>query len=293
MMDGKSLGIIGVGKVGGSLGRLAHRAGYRITAVYSRDGAKASAFAASVGARVVGSPVAVLAWCDIALLTVPDDAIAPVVEGMLEALRKEAQPGIAVVHTSGSRDLEMFNYLNIFGVNYGSFHPAFPFTGADIDSLAGAACAIETDDRPEKPILYGWLEALARAIGGIPLRIPSGSKALYHASLVIASNYTVVLYALAERLLGQMGADRQMAKAALVPLMRASLDNIAAQGIPAALSGPLVRGDAGTVAANLAALTNDPEIQALYKALALAALPLVAARGVDTEALRATIETVK
>jgi predicted short-subunit dehydrogenase-like oxidoreductase (DUF2520 family) len=131
------------------------------------------------------------------------------------------------------------------------------------------------------------------AIGGVPLRIPDGAKALYHASLVIASNYTVVLYALAERLLGQLGADREMAEAALLPLMRASLDNIAAHGIPAALSGPLVRGDAGTVGANLAALANDPEVQALYRALALAALPLAAARGVDTEALRATIEANK
>jgi predicted short-subunit dehydrogenase-like oxidoreductase (DUF2520 family) len=286
MIERPTLGIIGVGKVGNTLGRLAHRAGYRIEAVCSRDAAKAGAFAADVGARVVQSPAEVLPWCQIVLLTVADDAILPVVKEMLAALREGAPPGIAIIHTSGSRELDMFDALNAFGMTGGSLHPAFPFTGSEIESVAGAAFAIEIDDA----IVYQWLEALVIALGGVPLRIPRGSKALYHAALVMASNYLVVLYALAERLLGEMKVDRETAKAALLPLMRASLDNIAAQGVPAALPGPLVRGDAGTVAANLAALVNNPEARAIYKALALAALPMAQARGVETEALRATIE---
>lgn len=290
MIERPTLGIIGVGKVGSALGRLAHRVGYRIGAVYSRDGAKASAFAATVEAQVVQSPADVLPHCQIALLTVADDAIAAVVEEMLDALRKGAQPGVVVVHTSGARELDMFDALTAFGMTGGSLHPAFPFTGSQIGSVEGAAFAIETDERAAAPFVYAWLESLVMAMGGVPLRIPRGSKALYHAALVIASNYMVVLYALAERQFRQMGLDSEAAKAALLPLMRASLDNIAAQGVPAALPGPLVRGDAGTVAANLAALADDPEAQAIYRALALAALPMARARGVETEALRATIE---
>jgi predicted short-subunit dehydrogenase-like oxidoreductase (DUF2520 family) len=114
--------------------------------------------------------------------------------------------------------------------------------------------------------------------------VPPGSKALYHAALVIASNYTVTLYAAAERLLLSMGADRAAADAALNALVGVTVENLRRQGVPDALTGPLVRADVGTLAAHLRALRDaDPALEEVYRALARLTYPLVEARGVSLD----------
>lgn len=271
-----SIGIIGAGKVGGTLARLLREAGYTIQTVYSRTQQHAAALAAQVGARAVNAPTDGSA--DLTLLTVPDDTISAVAE----VLAKSDLKSRAFVHTSGTQDVAALAAITARNGSVGSLHPAFPFADVEtsIKRLPGAAFAVEADDEH----LRDWLLDMVAALDGQALLIPPGSKALYHAALVIASNYTVTLYALAEQLLIGLGAEHAAAVAVLNPLVNATASNLAAQGIPGALTGPLIRADAGTIEAHLSALNAvDPAIAELYRQLGVLTLPLVAARGVNTE----------
>lgn len=275
-----TLGFIGAGKVAGTLARLWHEKGYRIAVVYSRTEDHAKALANAVGAEVVQTPDAVVAAADLTLLTVPDDAILP----LAESLATGSWTGKGVVHTSGAHDAQTLAALAEKGASVGSLHPAFPFTDAanPAESLAGVAFAVEAADER----LRGWLLGLVAALDGKALAIPTGGKVLYHAALAIASNYTVTLYALAERLLMSLGVERGNADAALNPLVTASVQNIVRQGIPDALPGPLTRADVGTVAAHLQALDNvDKDIAVVYRQLARLSFPMLAARGVALDGL--------
>jgi predicted short-subunit dehydrogenase-like oxidoreductase (DUF2520 family) len=245
------------------------------------------ALADKVGARAVSSALEVIAAADLTLFTVPDDVIVPL--ATLVAHTSGVLSGKAVIHTSGSHAASSLSALAARGAAVGGLHPAFPF--ADIETsiarLPGATFAIETDDAR----LDGWLHQLVAALGGRVLMIPHGQKALYHAALTIASNYTVTLYALAEKVLLSLGADRAAAAHALNVLVGTTADNLRVQGTPDALTGALVRGDVGTVAAHRAALEQyDQQVANLYVELARLTLPLLKARGVPLDAIQEVIE---
>jgi predicted short-subunit dehydrogenase-like oxidoreductase (DUF2520 family) len=271
-MDRPSLSFVGAGKVGATLARLGYAAGYIVRAVYSRSPESAAQLATLVGAEAVESAAAVRA-ADLTLLTVPDDSLPDVVE----SLAAGAWTGKAIIHTSGAQDASALAALAERGALVGSLHPAFPF--ADVETamanLRGATFAVEvTDDR-----LRNWLSDFVAALGGRMLIVPPGGKVLYHTALVMASNYTVTLYAIAERLLLGLGAEQTAVDGALDVLLRGTVDNLRTQGIPAALTGPIKRGDVGTVMAHLQALRGvDTDLANLYAGLAKATLPLVEAK---------------
>lgn len=285
MNEQPSLGFVGAGKVGTALARLWFQAGYVVRAVCSRDAAKANILAAQVSAAAVASPDAVIEAADLTLLTVPDD----VIEGVAAGVSLASLPGKAVIHTSGARDAAALAALAARGALTGSLHPAFPFADAEsaLARLAGTTFAVEA----EAPRLQAWLVALAQAVQGRVMVLPPGQKAVYHSALVLASNYTVTLYALAERLLEGIGADRETADAALNRLVEGTVENLREKGIPGALTGPLTRADAGTVRQHLRALRQiDPSVAEIYAALARLSLPMVSARGVSTERLERVLD---
>ncbi|MBC7809581.1 MAG: DUF2520 domain-containing protein [Burkholderiales bacterium] len=279
-MSRPSLGFIGAGKVGCTLARLLQQASYRVVAVHSRTPESAERLARQVQAQAVNTPDEVIARADLTLLTVPDDEISTVVGLIVGEVR-----GKAVVHTSGVHDATALAVLAQRGamVTLGSLHPAFPF--ADVESsvanLPGATFALEAEAEP----LRSWLHKMVLALHGRAMVIAPGQKAAYHAALAIASNYTVTLYAAAEKLLLALGADRETADGALNVLLAATIENLRVQGVPAALTGPLVRGDVGTVAAHLTALEHDRLLHDTYSQLARLTLPLLEARGVPTSAI--------
>lgn len=213
----------------------------------------------------------VLDDADVVLLTVPDDAIAAVAAGL------RLYGGQALVHTSGLLPASILAPAIGAGSMAGAFHPLVAFADRDaaVAALRGATVALDA----EEPLL-GLLAEMAEALGAQPVRIPGLGKAAYHAAAVLAAGGLVGLLDGIAELGRAAGLDEAGALAIYGPLIRQSLDNAMTLGIDAALTGPFVRGDEGTVAAHLAAMADlAPDALALYRAVAERELRIAEARG--------------
>lgn len=269
------IGIIGLGKVGETLARLLYQNGYNIAAIYNRSPGKAHRIAVKVNALVVDRAADVIDRCDLTIVAVTDDAIESVAQSLVESVAQSK----GIVHVSGTVSIQALQDLHIAGAMVGSVHPAFPF--ADVESaikgLVGATFAIEYSH----PQLRHWLSEIATTLQGYLIEIPAGKKAHYHAALVIASNYMVTLYAIAQDLLRDLTDDTDAIHQALNTLMSGTMHNLIAQGIPDALTGPLVRTDVGTIEGHLAILSENSLLCETYINLARLSYPMLRARGTD------------
>jgi predicted short-subunit dehydrogenase-like oxidoreductase (DUF2520 family) len=266
------IGIVGAGAVGTGLGVALSRAGWPIHAVASRDPGRRERFRSLVDvARVFADPEPILDEVELVILAVPDDAIA----GVACSLRLYS--GQAMVHTSGALGAEVLAPAMAAGTQIGAFHPlvAFADTERAVAALHGATVAIEGDDQ-----LATMLADMADAIGARPVRLPAGTKAAYHAAAVLAAGgFIALLDAIAE--LGRVaGLDEAAALAVYGPLLEGTLGNARALGIRAALTGPMTRGDVGTLRSHLAALrAHAPGVLPLYVAAAEREIDLASGRG--------------
>lgn len=266
------IGFVGAGRVGIPLARAFARAGWPVTAVASRDPKRRAAFRTQVpDAKGFAEPAAVLDESDLIFLTVPDDAIVPI------AAELRLYSGQALVHTSGLLDAAVLGPAMAAGTGAGSFHPLVAFADSDraLDALAGATIALDGDES-----VVALLAELAEAIGARPVRLPPGAKPAYHAAAVLAAGgFTALLDAIAE--LGRgAGLEEAAALAVYAPLIRQTLANAERLGIAAALTGPMVRGDEGTVRAHLAAMADlAPGARELYVAAARREISLAEGRG--------------
>ncbi len=226
------------------------------------------------------------------VLAVPDGAIGAVAERVRASSGRaavddrplggtaEARP--SVIHLSGASGFEPLATLADAGFPVGIAHPVAAFPEA---RPPAAFRGITFGVGASTPDLLGRIEGLVTAIGAVPRRVDADGWVAYHAAAVIASNYLVVLAAQAAGLLQRVGFDAAGARDALVPLMRGTLDNLAVEGIDNALSGPLRRGDVGTVERHLAWLdAADPELAATYRALARPGIDLAVGTGLDADA---------
>ena len=277
MTERPTLGFIGAGKVGTTLALLLFARGFIISGIYSRGVDRAEGLARAVGAKAAASAEELISSADLTVLTVPDDAIGKIAV----ILSHKDLTGKAVVHTSGVHEAGILDVLAARGAMVGSLHPIFPFADIEqaVTGLLGAAFGIQV----ESPLLSDWLSEIINALDGRTLKIGRGQKALYHSALVFASNYGVTLFAIAQHLLTQIGAESEVSSLALNTLMAGMVRNLQVMGIPDALTGPLVRGDVGTIDAHMAALQLvNPILADLYRQLAIQTLLLVTARGLDT-----------
>jgi len=231
-----------------------------------------------------GGPPPWLSEVNVVLLAVPDRAIREVADELAETWQVNAKH--VVLHLSGVLDHTALTALEGTGAALGSMHPlqtvSDPLTAPE--RLRGAAAAIEGEERA-----VDAATRIARLVGMQPIRVPAEGKARYHAAAVFASNYVVVLAAVARRLLRQTGVSAESSWTAIGPLMEGTLGNMWSGGPEQALTGPVVRGDVDTIRRNLQALTGEDA--ALYRALGLAAARMAplepAKRALVEEALTA------
>jgi predicted short-subunit dehydrogenase-like oxidoreductase (DUF2520 family) len=187
------------------------------------------------------------------------------------------EPGAIVLHASGVDDpAAALDALRAGGHPAGTFHPLVPLADPEAGAAALRNAWIGVDGDP--PAVAAG-EHLALRLGAHVLRIPRGAKSGYHAAAVIAANFPVVLAAAAERELRHAGVEAGPARSAVAHLMRTSIDHLAGLGPERALTGPVARGDVGTIVRNLAALADDPLLRDLYVTASRLAVDLARARG--------------
>ena len=267
------IGIVGAGAVGTALGVALSRAGWPIGAVAARDPARRERFRSLVpGARGFAEATALLDEVELVILAVPDDALASL------AGQLRLYSGQAMVHTSGALGADVLEPAMAAGTQVGSFHPLVAFADVElaVAALHGATVAIEGDDQ-----LAGLLARMAEAIGASAVRLAPGTKAAYHAAAVLAAGgFVALLDAIAE--LGAVaGLDEAGSLAIYGRLAEQTLANARALGIARALTGPMTRGDVGTLDRHLATLrAHAPDVLALYSAAAEREIVLAEARGV-------------
>ncbi len=257
------VGVVGAGRVGAVLGAALAAAGHRVVAVSAVSEASLERAATLLPDVPVHPVEEVVAAADLVLLAVPDDALTDLVAGL--ATTKVWRSGQIAAHTSGAHGLAPFAPAVDQGVIPLALHPAMTFTGTSLDlARLHEACFGITTPEPLRAVA----EALVMEMGGEPVWVPEASRPLYHAALAHGSNHLVTLVAQTREILAEAGVEH--GERLLRPLLQASLDNALASG-DSALTGPVARGDAGTVATHLRVLDAlAPDIRPAYAAHATA-----------------------
>jgi predicted short-subunit dehydrogenase-like oxidoreductase (DUF2520 family) len=263
---------IGAGTVGNALASRLSGAGYNVSAVASRSFSSAERLAGTVpGCQAMKTPQQAADAADLVFVTTPDAAIGSVVSQL------KWHAGQSVVHCSGADSTEVLHPAKSQGALVGAFHPLQTFASVKqaIDNLPGSTFAVEADEP-----LRSTLKQMASDLHGYSIELMAGDKVLYHASAVIACNYFVTLVKLSSDLWQSFGVSRNDAVRALVPLLKGTLNNIENVGIPNCLTGPIARGDAGTVKKHLAALDQSaPSVADIYRKLGVETVPIALDKG--------------
>jgi predicted short-subunit dehydrogenase-like oxidoreductase (DUF2520 family) len=258
-----TLNIVGAGHVGRTLGRLLTQHGvFAVQDVLTRSHASAlDAAGADEGGRALAQ-VSELRPARVWMLAVGDDQIAPTCTALAAAGLLD---GATVFHCSGAKSSDELQAARSAGAQVASIHPVRSFAdpAAVAASFAGTWCGVEGD-----PDALALLEPAFEAIGARLVAIDAAAKTVYHAASVFASNYLVTVLDAALRAYAAAGVPPEVARELAQPLASETLANVFRLGAPAALSGPIARGDTATVARQQAALQGwDGPTASLYAAL--------------------------
>ena len=280
--------VIGAGRVGSALAVALAPKGYPVVGVASRTRASAARLASLVGAPLCASPAAAVKEADVVFITTPDRAIARVAAEI--ARHNGFRAGQIVAHTSGALRAGILAPARETGAVVASMHPLQSFAGVDqaVRNLPGSYFFLEGDADAVRS-----LANIVHDLGGRYITLEPHNKALYHAAACIASNYLVSLLHMAVELLACCGVPRREAPSLLRPLIEGTLNNIQDVGLPAALTGPVARGDVATIREHLealAALRAAPGIAEQYRSLGRYTVDLARAGG---HIERATSEQIK
>jgi len=261
-----TIGLVGAGRAGTVIAAALARVGHRVVAASAVSEASRARAAELIPQARIADPVSVASECDLLIVAVPDDVLPDLVAGL--SATGAIRAGQIVVHLSGRHGIDVLAPATAVGASCLALHPAMTLTGAayEVDRLDGCPFAVSSVDA-----LRPVAEALVLEMGGEPEWIAEDQRMLYHAALCHASNHLVTLVAQSQDLLAAAGIaapDRFLA-----PLLSATLDNALRSG-DAALTGPVARGDAGTISGHLetiaecAASPSGSSIATTYAALA-------------------------
>lgn len=266
------LGFIGAGTVGTALSVRLSSKGYSVVAVSSRSQTSARNLAQAIsGCRALNNNQAVADTAELIFITTPDDAIASV------ASEIKWHTGQSVVHCSGADSTDILESAKRLGAQVGVFHPLQTFASVRqaIENMPGSTFAVEA----EEPLL-NTLKDMANALDGHWVELKAGDKVIYHAAAVIACNYLVTLVKLATDLWQTFNVSPHQATQALLPLLRGTIHNIDTVGIPQCLTGPIARGDTGTIKKHLNALQKTaPSMLSTYREIGLQTISIALAKG--------------
>lgn len=274
-----AVAMIGAGRLATALVPRLAAAGYVILAVASRTGRSARRLARSVGARSSLRAETAARGADVVLIAVPDREIA----GVADRLAREIAgwDRRVVLHHAGALGLEPLLPLARAGAAVGLLHPlqvlGLPRIADRI--LPGSRARIEGEPRARRVA-----RRIARDLGLLPLVLPRAhrpaARAAYHAAASLVANDLVALLAIGADLLRRAGLSEREALGALLPLAAGALSHVEAGGLRAALTGPVARGDARTLSAQLRSLSAaSPEGAKAHRALSRRLLRLVRGAG--------------
>jgi predicted short-subunit dehydrogenase-like oxidoreductase (DUF2520 family) len=264
-----SIFILGAGSVGASLGMSLALAGRQVTGVYSRSEGKARGAAEAIGTSAYhGDLSQALIEAEVVIAAVPDPSIAEVA-GEVARLGL-CNAGQVWLHCSGLLGRDALFVLETCAAGTGAFHPAMAFPPGRITTIpAGVRFAVEGDEAA-----LAMAAHLARDLNGTAVAVPPEARPAYHAAMVLASNCLLALLAEARTVLEAAGIPVEQVEPMLLPLARGALERAADTGIDAALTGPVRRGEAATLARHMDALAALPETRALYRESQLATVRL-------------------
>jgi predicted short-subunit dehydrogenase-like oxidoreductase (DUF2520 family) len=266
--------IIGLGMVGTAIGHLLKKSGHNIIAISDKAPAALKRALPCTGGQPFRNPREAVAKADSILITVPDDAIFLACNEIAHA---ELVREKFVFHMSGAGGLDLLDAAKRAGAVTASIHPLQSFSSIDnaIQNIPGSFFGITADKKAKTQA-----GIIVRDLRGIPIFISPDQKPLYHAAACIASNYLVSLFNVVESIYEAIGISKKNARKAYLPLIYGTLKNIEISGSVDALTGPIARGDAGTIRKHIAAIKEtQPQYSSLYSALGLVTVNIAQKKG--------------
>lgn len=269
------IAIIGLGKVGTAMAVLLRRSGYPLAAIYDVSPEAREQAASATGAPVASGAAEAASRGDAVFITTGDDRILPVCREIADG--QGFRKGQMAIHMSGAGGLDLLQPAREAGADRASIHPmqAFADSAMALQNLPGSAFGV-TADAPARDRAVRIVEDL----GGSPFFIAEEDKALYHAAACMASNYLVTLIRQVETVYESIGMDREAAIKAFWPLIGGTLRNIETMGTVQALTGPVARGDAGTIDKHFQAFREKlPQLLETYCTLGKQTVELAREKG--------------
>ncbi len=290
----RGVSIVGAGRLGSALALALSARGFRVEAIASRRLSSARRACGLVGAQTRALSLAQLdrlSRTSIIFITTPDDAIEQTAQQLATKI-KWSGSGCVALHASGALSSEALNSLRAIGFSTGSMHPLIsvsdPLTGAK--SLGKAHYCIEGQRQA-----VSVARTLVRELGGQSFSIRTRDKALYHAAAVMSSGHMVALFDLATEMLARCGLSDKQSRAALLPLMQSTLENLSTHTPSRALTGTFARADLATVNKHLDALRElkTPDALAAYILLGQRSLELAKKNGAEISMLKQIARALK
>lgn len=258
--DAMRIGIIGAGKVGVTLGKYLVDAGEEVMGFYSRTKESAAQAADFTKTIVYQNLEDLVSASDTLFLTTPDGEIVKVWDCIAEYDLTEK----LICHFSGSLSSNVFSGIEQTGAYGVSIHPMFAFSGkfTSYQKFHTALLVMEG----QEPAMHSMRTLFGERLGHRILTIQAEDKLKYHAAAAMASNYMIALYEMALALLGDCGFSYEDGRALLQPIVQNNVAAMLEQGTVDALTGPIERGDIGTVQKHLEALAGS-RAETVYREL--------------------------